>query len=111
MTNYQCGTCGKYFIHPAIATDYNSVTSNGIPDSNFKIPSSTLEVHVCPFCRSKEYIEVAEPEPEVENVYIYDLTSGPQTELDGLLAQGYVIKNRYAKSYALEKPKKAEVQK
>ena len=32
----------------------------------------------------------------------------PQTELAGLLAQGYVIKNRYAKQYVLEKCKLAE---
>ena len=60
---------------------------------------------VCPDCGNRNIVEYTEPASEVANVYIYDLGSGPQTELDGLLAQGYVIQNRYSKQYHLEKPK------
>jgi hypothetical protein len=69
---------------------------------------ATFERSVCPFCKSPTYKEYVEPQPEAEevgNVYIYELTTGPQTELNKLLADGYKIVNRYAKSYALEKPK------
>jgi hypothetical protein len=66
----------------------------------------SLESSVCPFCQSKTFTEYVEPVEveQVENVYVYELGSGPQTVLDGLLAQGYRIVNRYAKAYHLEKP-------
>lgn len=65
----------------------------------------TIDISVCPFCESKEYSEFVEPAEDVESVHIYDLTTGPQTELNSLLAQGYKIVNRYSKQYHLEKPK------
>ena len=100
MTNYQCNACGRTFNHPAKQT--LRLPSNSIGERDF------LETYVCPFCNSKEYKEYTDPQPEVSNVHIYDLTSGPQTALDALLAQGYVIVNRYSKQYHLEKPKQTE---
>ena len=91
---------GHLFIHPAKATELHPADING------KIRADTvMESSVCPYCFSLDLELVEEQEPPVENVYIYDLTSGPQTQLDGLLAQGYKIKNRYAKQYHLEKCK------
>ena len=40
----------------------------------------------------------------IEAVYIHDLTTGDQTNLTYLLSEGWVIVNRYAKQYHLEKP-------
>lgn len=74
------------------------------------VDAGTIEKSVCPFCQSLEYAEYTEPELQVEAVYVYDLTTGPQTELAGLLAQGYTIKNRYAKQYILEKLKEEKTQ-
>jgi len=74
---------------------------------------STIEEFLCPFCKSKEFTEYIPPTPtqeEIANVYIYDLTSGAQTALDALLAQGYRIQQRYAKQYFLEKPKTSPIE-
>jgi hypothetical protein len=77
-----------------------------------QVPSEILETDVCPFCQSKTFTEYVEPVEveQVENVYVYELGSGPQTVLDGLLAQGYRIVNRYAKAYHLEKPTMQHIQ-
>ena len=88
---------GHKFIYPAKATFQRAAIPNPI----------TYEVMICPICdenneKFSEFIEVADT---VESVYIYELTSGPQTELNKLLADGYTIVNRYAKAYHLEKPK------
>lgn len=68
---------------------------------------SLVEKAVCPYCHGLDFLEYVEPVTveQIESVYIYELGSGPQTVLDGLLAQGYRIVNRYAKTYSLEKPK------
>jgi hypothetical protein len=68
----------------------------------------TIEKSVCPECNSIHFTEYVEPSNKVQNVYVYDLTSGPQTTLDALLAQDYDIVARYAKAYHLEKKKPAE---
>jgi hypothetical protein len=76
-------------------------------DTTIKV-SDSIESSVCPFCFSKFVSEVVEPAPiqeAVSNVYVYDLTSGAQTELDKLLAQGYRIVSCFSKQYHLEKPK------
>ncbi len=108
---YKCDACGKLFIHPAIKTvsstpafQFDQTTSATLKP----LSSETLETHICPFCQSLTYSEFAESEPQVETVYVYDLTSGAQTELAGLLAQGYIIKVRYAKQYLLEKTKEVK---
>lgn len=77
-----------------------------------------LEQQVCPYCNSVDFQE--EPviiqqivQPQVESVYIYDLSTGKQEALDKLLSEGYMIVNRFSKQYHLEKPKsekKAEVE-
>lgn len=77
------------------------------------VDDSTLsfrETMICPYCQSKDFIEYTEPAPvqeEIQNVYVHDLTTGAQTKLDELLAQGYKIQARYAKQYFLEKPKES----
>jgi hypothetical protein len=96
VTTYVCGK-NHTFIHPAKQTEYTY--KDGAVDCH-------IEYQVCPICKSALLREVEEPQPT--EVYIYDLTSGPQTELNGLLAQGYVVKSVYAKQYHLWKPKAAE---
>lgn len=94
---YACLTCKKSFIHTAQLTNYGK-------------DHELIETNVCPFCQSKEYEEVKEADTAVQNVYIYELGTGPQTALDALLADGYVIVNRYSKQYHLEKSKPQETQ-
>jgi hypothetical protein len=76
-------------------------------DTTFKA-GDTVETHCCPFCQSLNFDEIPTIEKQVEAVYVHELTTGPQTALDGLLAQGYVIVGRYAKQYILEKAKSEE---
>ena len=104
---YQCSNpeCNKTFIHTAKAVNYSFPKTTGIT-------TDYIETAVCPHCGSKNYDETTQApvvQVQVESVYIYDLTSGPQTALDALLAQGYVIVNRYSKQYHLEKPKSAPI--
>jgi hypothetical protein len=92
MQRFLCDKNHK-FTYPA--------KQNSINEDSYE----SLEVSVCPFCQSKTFDEYQEPVANVESVYIYELTSGPQLGLDKLLADGYVIVNRYAKTYSLEKLK------
>jgi hypothetical protein len=95
---YQClnENCKKTFMTPAKKTE--TLTEN-----------ITQETSVCPHYQSVNYEEAQlQPlaQPQIESVYIYDLTSGKQEALDKLLSEGYVIVNRFSKQYHLEKPKK-----
>ena len=112
---YQCLNCEKLFVYPAKSSipvsmniSEDDAIANVVRTGKFV---AQQEMHLCPYCGSldiEEYVLPSEPVAEVANVYIYDLTSGAQTELDGLLAQGYRIVNRYSKQYHLEKPKEAK---
>lgn len=106
------------FSHLANRTEYDFNQIPYIMAQNIKFihPGDSVvvaktEIPVCPICGNLEYSEYTETVEDVESVYIYDLTSGPQTELNGLLAQGYKILNRYSKQYHLEKPKAKPEQK
>lgn len=62
-----------------------------------------VETYVCPECHSIHYSEVVAPQPE--KTYVAKLGTGPQTEIDDLVAQGYNVVSRYSGQYHLEKPK------
>jgi hypothetical protein len=104
---FQCGKCKELFHYPA-----KTLKPIDPQSGSLSFISNVIETHVCPFCQSKTFTEYVEPVEveQVENVYVYELGSGPQTVLDGLLAQGYRIVNRYAKAYHLEKPTMQHIQ-
>src|SRR3989304_8520301 len=134
---YQCEACYKMFIHPAkiietaqdgakdkiyrvlrqsesadefpFHSEFESirVTLNNL---NSIVADGQFEITVCPFCQSRTYTEAPEPEAKVTNVYVHDLTSGPQGTLDNLLAEGYVIVSRFAKQYHLERKEKVKTE-
>jgi hypothetical protein len=103
MAKYQCLKNSKHvFIHPAKTTTPVESEEGG----HLSVGSSFVETYVCPFCKSLEFTEYIEPEVGVESVSIYEMkNTGIQTELNKLLAEGYIIKERYAGKYFLEKPK------
>ena len=112
---YLCANpeCNFTFTHPAkhientskqIVKGKETTTFDYLPSYPAETTNIT-ETYVCPNCNKINFTEAVEDASAVESVYIYELTSGPQTELNGLLAQGYVIVNRYAKAHHLEKPK------
>jgi len=110
MTNFKCDA-GHLFHYPAkyIVNQYSQPKGNPNMVAGLSITApvitSSIEESVCPECKTLKFSEFVEPTATVESVYVYELGTGPQTELNGLLAQGYVIVNRYAKAYHLEKPK------
>jgi len=72
-----------------------------------------VESQVCPFCKSLEFAVAEEPQAvaeEIAHVYVADLHSGENSEIDALLAKGWKIVSRFAKSYTLELPKRQEPQ-
>jgi hypothetical protein len=103
---YQCVN-GHLFLHVAKQVHFLEAKDINIDEDTTTKVMDTIEASCCPYCYSKliSEIEVVEPVANVESVYIYELTSGPQLGLDKLLADGYVIVNRYAKTYSLEKVK------
>jgi hypothetical protein len=107
---YQCNNpeCRKQFMHVATHKEFEKVVYNG--ENNLITPAAENEIPCCPYCKSSNYdeivVEVVKPVPEeIESVYIYELTTGKQEELDNKLAEGYKIVGRFAKQYHLEKPK------
>lgn len=137
MPTYQCMK-GHKFIHPAKTTiqalpqeqldlikglieEAANDTDSLSPEITqliglFKVLTKvmgegTFEKHVCPECRTHNYSEYVESQSNIESVYVHELSTGKQTELDMLLADGYKIVNRYSKQYHLEKPKAEPVQK
>jgi len=120
MVKFVCGKNPTHiFHHPAKLTENTFKEPLVIQDLNLAdvkvmgpaVPVSVIERSVCPFCDSREYSEYIESTEtkQVENVFIYELTTGPQLGLDKLLAEGYEIVGRSVKLYQLEKCKpKAE---
>jgi hypothetical protein len=93
MTKYKCDK-GHEFLFPETA-------HVGLSENEW------TEFTICPDCDdyNRNISEVPDSAQAIGNVYVYELTTGAQTELDKLLADGYLIVNRYAKAYHLEKPK------
>lgn len=102
---YTCQNCGWAFTQPAeIIKPLNQEGSVAIQVSGMLVISNTIKTFACPRCNSIAY-EETEQNKAPANVYVYELTTGPQTKLDELLAEGYEVVNRYSKQYHLEKPK------
>ena len=88
-TEYVCNN-GHKFLHPAILTVESKLTVSTAIDGN------TLASHVCPECHSAE-ISVA-PEENIVSV-----KSVPLEEVDTWLAEGYKVRELYAKTATLIK--------
>jgi hypothetical protein len=106
--------CGKQFqtLAKIVMYDYTGNLEKEFVHPTDHLMISQTEYYCCPHCGSQDFDEApAEPvkQEEICNVYIYELTTGAQTELDKLLASGYKVVNRYSKQYHLEKPKQTEI--
>jgi hypothetical protein len=118
-SNLVCTSCKKTFIYPAHVTE---ITPSFQAPNSYAPPNWTtsatpmvtdckqVEYTVCPYCRSLDIQTKEEtvPQETVAKVYVYELTTGAQTELDKLLAEGFRIVNRYSKQYHLEKLKETQ---
>jgi hypothetical protein len=114
LPKYQClnPDCKKTFIHSAKLIEHKAWGEEAIKYANAEgimvIGTFEVEKAICPFCLQPNFDELTENQTETGNVYVYDLTSGAQTKLDELLAQGYKVTGRYSKQYILEKPKETK---
>ena len=106
----QC-SAGHKFLYPRTVTEHTMKPVYSVDSLKGTceplVDWCEVQTKRCPVegCGSLSLSEVVEePVKEaVSNVYVYELTSGSQTELDKLLASGYKIVNRYSKQYHLEK--------
>ena len=111
-SNLTCNGCKRTFIYPAKETKTLPMVKITYPfgcSTDEKTETHEpiiIEKSVCPFCYEPDIAVQEEPlqQEKIGNVYVYELTTGPQTELDKLLADGYVPMNRTSKQYVLEKP-------
>ena len=73
------------------------------------VSEGSFETMVCPVadCHSLTFTLVEEQKP-VEAVYVCNLTTGIQGELNTLLKDGWEITGRYAKQYILELKEKPD---
>jgi hypothetical protein len=94
---FQCQNpeCKKIFVYAAkrTSTEYN-------PNYSVK---DLLETHECPFCKSPNFEEYAEPKV-IEK--ISSVKSVELVEVDEWIAQGYEVKELYAKTATMIKKEK-----
>jgi hypothetical protein len=97
MTQYKCSNlnCGEVFTHTAKLTEND--LSIGMNTLGIK---KSLETHVCPFCHNIKFTEYVEPIEEIE-----DVISVEYVGVGAKIAEGYRVKEIYAKSVTLIKPK------
>jgi len=99
--------CGKTFIYPAKKTDAADPEKGLFTAiAGMMCAESKIEIQVCPYCQSLNFdeIEVEKPtQPEITSVKSVSLD-----EVDGMLKEGYVVENLYAKTATLVKREKAE---
>jgi len=90
---YECLSCKKTFLHVGRLTNNDvSIGMNTAPVIN------SLEVSVCPYCKSLDIEDHVEVEPAITSVKSVDLA-----EVDGFLKEGYVVHELYAKTATIIK--------
>jgi hypothetical protein len=92
---YECCKCKELFTHTAKEVNHKTV---GIVDG-FE-DYENYETQVCPFCHNVKFTEFVEPEVELE-----DVISVEYVNVGAKIAEGYKVKEIYAKSVTLVKPK------
>jgi hypothetical protein len=104
---YQCAKCNEVFTHTAkqVLPTSNSEDKLGptlaIGINPVWVVSSYVETYVCPFCHNVKFSEYIEPVEELE-----DVISVEYVNVGAKIAEGYKVKEIYAKSVTLVKPKK-----
>jgi hypothetical protein len=111
MTRYVCAKCNEVFTHtakqiytetPQTYLDFreDNKTSCTNPAKQVTL-TTTVETSVCPFCHNIKFTEFIEPIEELE-----DVISVEYVNVGAKIAEGYKVKEIYAKSCTLVKPKK-----
>jgi DNA-directed RNA polymerase subunit RPC12/RpoP len=89
---YVCLDCKKTFLYCGKIVQTSKLTAND---------DDVQEFYACPHCWSKNVDEFHEPELAISSV-----KSVPLEEVDGLLKEGYVVRELYAHSATLVKETK-----
>ncbi len=104
---YQCmnENCQATFDHTGKRTEYDfnefpylEAKSIAFLHPGDKVVVASFEYPVCPFCGTKAFREYIEPPMEISSV-----KSVPLEEVDTWIAQGYSVKELYAKNAVLVK--------
>jgi len=112
---FECSDCKKTFLYPAKRIDIDPEFTKRIAElksGQFLSRLSTasgyepiVETHVCPYCHSLNFQE------QIEAVAANKIVSVRSVELekvDEWIAQGYEVKELYAKSATVIKKEKGE---
>jgi hypothetical protein len=101
---YQCDDCKRVFNHPAKLLEHRAqellVTPNKITPAVHLDDFVETEYSACPFCKNLAFTEYVEPVEELEDVISVEYVNVGQK-----IAEGYRVKEIYAKSVTLVKPK------
>ena len=95
-SNLACNICNRTFPYAAKKT--LTVTQDGLEPKVSQGEVFTVEVPVCPYCYTPY---IAEAQPQVFN--ITSVKSVDLAQVDEYLAQGYTVKELYAKTATLVK--------
>jgi hypothetical protein len=101
MTKYICAKCSEVFTHTARMVVADEKAGCVVLGASIPYPVNTIETAVCPFCHNIKFTEYIEPEVELE-----DVISVEYVNVGAKIAEGYKVKEIYAKSCTLVKPKK-----
>lgn len=98
---YECSTCKKTFPHTGTLTINSSMKSPVIQDYVILADTfhqTTLEAPCCPFCLSREYIQIEDK----SKGKVISLISVPHAEVDKKFAEGYELLDEKDKVWAKE---------
>jgi hypothetical protein len=99
---YECCTCKELFTHTAKQVLYQYTTIQPtLTDPSGVFLAESVERATCPICGNIKFTEYIEPEVELE-----DVISVEYVNVGAKIAEGYRVKEIYAKSCTLVKPKK-----
>lgn len=100
--------CKKTFVYAATLTEQTPASiiaqAGSVITEHAVYPTNIRTVHICPFCRSLNFEEYAEP------VVVVQISSVKSVELDKVdewIGQGYEVKELYAKTATMVKKVKA----
>ena len=104
---YQCARCNELFTHTAKQIDQSSFMLAKLDGTTEKVlgptgtyPKLIVETAVCPFCHNIKFSEFVEPIEELVDVISVDYVN-----VGAKIAEGYKVKEIYAKSCTLTKAK------
>lgn len=98
--NYECVDCHKTFLHAAVLTGSLVMGSEKDASREHTLADPILERRVCPFCLS---LNIQEHVEQVLDEKIVSVKSVDLDKVDTMIAEGYEVKELYAKAATMVK--------